>query len=77
MLESLDIFIKMESGTYLWKGTAETFELAKTKVKQLATTAPGEYLIFSQRTQEKTVVPLDATERKPHEILINLSGLLT
>jgi hypothetical protein len=61
VLEPLDIFIKMKGGTYLWKGTAETFQLAKTKVKQLAQNAPGEYLIFSQRTQEKTVVPLDAT----------------
>ena len=61
MLEPLDIFIKMERGTYLWKGTAETFELAKTKVKQLATTAPGDYLIFSQTTGKKTIIPLDAT----------------
>jgi hypothetical protein len=51
VLEPLDIFIKIKGGTYLWKGTAETFELPKTKVKQLAKNAPGEYLIFSQRTQ--------------------------
>jgi hypothetical protein len=57
----MDIFIKMERGTYLWKGTAKTFELAKTKVEQLATNTPGEYLIFSQATGKKTVIPLDAT----------------
>jgi len=51
----------MEGGTYLWKGTAETFELAKTKVKQLVTTAPGDYLIFSQTTGKKTIIALDAT----------------
>jgi hypothetical protein len=61
VLKPLDIFVKMESGTYLWKGTAETFELAKTKVKQLVTAAPGDYLIFSQTTGKKTIIPLDAT----------------
>jgi hypothetical protein len=59
VLEPLDIFIKMEGGTYLWKGTAETFELAKTKVKQLATTAPADYVIFSQTTGKKIVVKPD------------------
>jgi hypothetical protein len=49
----LDIFIKMEGGTYPWKGTAQTFELAKTKVKQLAATAPGHYLIFGQPQERK------------------------
>ena len=61
MLEPLDIFKMQNDGTYLWKGAAETFELARTKVEKLATNAPGQYMVFSQRTQEKTVIPLDAT----------------
>jgi hypothetical protein len=62
MLEPLDIFFKMQNnGIYLWKGAAENLELAKLKVRQLATNVPGEYMIFSQRTQERTVIPLDAT----------------
>jgi hypothetical protein len=48
-------------GTYVWKAAAENFEGAKSKVKQLATTAPGEYMIYSQITGDKTVFPLDAT----------------
>jgi len=59
MLEPLDIFIKMEDGTYMWKAAAESFELAKSKVQRLATTSPGEYMIFSQTTGTKIVVNRD------------------
>ena len=55
MLEPLDIFIKMESGTYLWKGAAENLELAKLKVQRLAANSPGEYMIYSQDTGNKIV----------------------
>jgi hypothetical protein len=60
VLPPLDIF-KMQEGTYIWKAAADTFELAKSKVQQLAVVAPGEYMIFSQTTGKKTVIPLDAT----------------
>ena len=60
VLAPLDIF-KMQEGSYVWKAAAENFELAKSKVKQLATTAPGQYMIFSQTTGKKIVIPLDAT----------------
>ena len=55
MLAPLDIF-KMQDGTYVWKAAAESFEVAKSKVEQLATNAPGEYMIFSQITQNKTFI---------------------
>jgi hypothetical protein len=60
VLAPLDIF-KMQEGTYVWKATAETFDLAKSKIEQLSTTAPGQYMIFSQTTRKKIVIPLDAT----------------
>ena len=56
MLAPLDIFIKMEDGTYVWKAAAGSLELAKSKVEQLATTSPGEYMIFSQISGNKIVV---------------------
>jgi hypothetical protein len=56
VLEPLDIFIKMEDGTYVWKAAADSFELAKSKVEQLATNVPGEYMIFNQNTGNKIVV---------------------
>jgi len=61
MLEPMDIFKMREDGTYLWKGAAQNLDLAKSKVKQLAATAPGHYMIYSQTTGEKTVLPLDVT----------------
>jgi hypothetical protein len=63
MLAPLDIF-KMQDGTYVWKGAAESFELAKSKVEQMATYAPGEYMIFSQTTQNKTLIFDGPTKRK-------------
>lgn len=59
MLEPLDIFIKMEDGTYMWKAAAESLELAKSKVHRLATTSPGEYMIFSHTTGTKIVFNRD------------------
>jgi hypothetical protein len=59
MLEPLDIFVKMEDGTYVWKATADSFELAKSTVQRLAATSPGEYMIFSQVTGNKIVVNRD------------------
>jgi hypothetical protein len=65
MLAPLDIFIKTEDGTYVWKAAAENVELAKSKVEELATNAPGEYVIFGQTTGNKMLMPLDgSTERK-------------
>jgi hypothetical protein len=61
MIEPLDIFIKTEDGTYVWKAAADSFELAKSKVEQLATKAPGEYMIFSQTTGNKILVKPDGS----------------
>ena len=56
MIAPLDIFIKTEDGTYVWKAAAENFELAKSTVQRLATDSPGEYMIFSQKTGNKIMV---------------------
>jgi hypothetical protein len=61
VLEPLDIFKMQKDGTYVWKAAAESFELAKSKVEQLATTSPGDYIIHSQITGDKTVIRLYAT----------------
>jgi hypothetical protein len=50
VLEPLDIFKMQKDGTYVWKAAAESFELAKSKVEQLATTSPGDYIIHSRST---------------------------
>jgi hypothetical protein len=58
MPRPLDIFKLEDDGSIVWKGTAETLEIAKLSVRKLAETSPGDYLIFSPTTGEKTVVPL-------------------
>jgi hypothetical protein len=63
MLAPLDIF-KLQDGTYIWKGAADSFELAKSKVEQLAMQAPGEYMIFSHATRNKTFI-LDGPSKQP------------
>ena len=56
MIEPLDIFIKANDGSYLWKAAADSFELAKSTVQRLAASSPGEYMIFNQATGNKIVV---------------------
>ena len=58
MPRPLDIYKFENDGTILWKGTAENMEIAKLSVKTLVETSPGDYLIFSPATGEKTVVKL-------------------
>ncbi|HEV3235410.1 MAG TPA: hypothetical protein VGZ25_00380, partial [Gemmataceae bacterium] len=58
MPRPLDIFKFEKDGSIVWKGTAENLEVAKLSVKMLAETSPGDYLIFSPATGEKTVVQL-------------------
>jgi hypothetical protein len=64
MTPALDIFKIEQDGTVVWKGTAKSLEAAKLSVKAWASSSPGDYLIFSQVTAEKTVVTRDgSTER--------------
>jgi hypothetical protein len=63
MLAPLDIF-KLQGESYVWKAEAESFEIAKSKVEQLARTAPGEYMIFSHTTQNKTFIHDGPTKHK-------------
>jgi hypothetical protein len=56
MTEPLDIFIKIENGSYVWKASVGSLQAAQSMVEHLATTSPGEYMIFNQETNEKIVV---------------------
>jgi hypothetical protein len=44
----------------VWKGTAENLEVAKLSVKVLANASPGDYMIFSRATGDKTVLTLES-----------------
>jgi hypothetical protein len=57
----LDIFKMEQDGNLLWRGISESLEAAKLSVKALAGSSPGDYLIFSQETGEKTVIIFDGS----------------
>jgi hypothetical protein len=52
MLPTFDIF-KVESGGVRWMEAAGDLERATARVKLLAASSPGEYIIVNQRTGEK------------------------
>jgi hypothetical protein len=58
MPRPLDIFKLENDGSVVWKGTAENLEVAKRSVKAMAESAPGDYLIFSPITGDRTVIKL-------------------
>jgi len=61
VVETLDIFIKMEEGAYEWKAAAEDFQLALPKIEQLVAIAPADYVIFDQATGHETVIKLESS----------------
>jgi hypothetical protein len=58
MPRPLDIYRCDQDGHVVWIGTAENLDLARSSVKVLAQSAPGDYLIFSPATGDKVVVKL-------------------
>ena len=61
MFYPLDIFKADPDGTVLWRGAAETFVAAKARIKKLALSSPGEYLILDQHTGQRVLVTLPDT----------------
>src|SRR5216684_5321437 len=66
MIPQFDIF-KVESDGPRWMEAAENVERAKARVKILATSSPGEYVIADQETGEKISIP-----PKPKRILFQI-----
>jgi hypothetical protein len=62
MLPQLDIFKLDKDGSVVWREAAENLEVANSSVKLLATSSPGNYMIFNQATGHKTIVMLDSSE---------------
>ena len=61
MLAPLDIFLMKEDGKLVWKGAAENFEVAKLSVQKWMQSTPADYMVYSQRTGNKTVIKADGT----------------
>jgi hypothetical protein len=64
MIAPFDIFKTETDGSLIWKGTAESLEVARLSVKVLMASSPGKYIIHSQQTGHKLLVnPDGSTER--------------
>jgi hypothetical protein len=62
MIPYLDIF-RIESNGVLWCGAVTTVETAQERIRKLADSSPGRYLILNQTTGQRIVVtPGSATQ---------------
>jgi hypothetical protein len=57
-IPTFDLFKRDSSGRLVWLGVANDLKAAACRLKELASSAPGEYLVFSQQTQN--MVALEA-----------------
>jgi hypothetical protein len=64
MIDPFDILRVEEDGSVLWLETAPSLEKAKSRVEELASSSPFEYMIFSHQTQAQIVIRLDSGERE-------------
>jgi hypothetical protein len=58
MLPNFDILRIDKKGALIWCGSSETFQEAKAKGEVL-TNRDGKFVIFNQRTQERTTINVD------------------
>ncbi len=61
MLPPFDIFRVETDGHLVWKDTAETFDYARLLIKILMASQSADYVIYSQATEQKTVVKADGS----------------
>ena len=57
MVPPLDIFHVTAAGELVWKGAADDLPAAHRQIQVLVLSGPGDYVIYSQKTGNKTVVP--------------------
>lgn len=55
MVPTFDIFW-VKDGSPLWEECVQTFDEAKSRVQELAGSQAGEYLIYCQKTGNKTSI---------------------
>jgi hypothetical protein len=65
MVPSFNVFKIDLIGDVLWRDTAESPVAAKVSIEKLATSSPGEYLIFDQKTGLRVLVTLPGVSTKP------------
>jgi hypothetical protein len=61
MIPPFDIFLVDSDGQLVRKGTVETLDVARLRVKILMASEPGDYVIYSQQTSHHVVVKADGS----------------
>jgi ActR/RegA family two-component response regulator len=67
MFNPIDIFKVDETGNLLWVIAVENLETAKAHIEALSAHAPGQYVIFDQRSRNK--IPLETAKQKHVRVL--------
>jgi hypothetical protein len=55
-IPSFDLFKRESTGRLIWLGVADDLKAAAGRLKELASSAPGEYLVFSQQAQKMVAI---------------------
>lgn len=63
MIPPLDVFRVEADGHLRWLEAAQTLDAAKARIAALGTISPGEYVIYSQKTGNKTVIKTGKDQR--------------
>lgn len=66
MITSFDIF-RVENNGVRWLEAVANLEEAKSRVQQIAATAPGEFLLLNQCTGDKIFMKLDGVNSNVHQ----------
>jgi len=48
----LDILKRQQDGSFIWIEAASDMQFAQDRLQELASSAPGEYFVFDQKTQQ-------------------------
>lgn len=59
-----DIFRMETGGEVMWREAVETLDQAQLRVRELAESGPGEYLVMNQSTGEKIVIKPEAHDAR-------------
>lgn len=67
MLPPFDIFRVAPDGQLIWRAAAENLERAQQRIQLLMHAEPGDFVIYSQKTGHKTIVPATGPEQRLSE----------
>jgi hypothetical protein len=59
MVKDFDIFLGVDNEEHIWVESAGSLEEAEARVRELALTRPGKYLVIGHKTGDRVVIALD------------------